>query len=479
MVIDMKVIGRTKEIETLEYCYNSAQSEFVAIYGRRRVGKTFLVRELFNDRITFYASGIFSEGIESQLTRWNQEIAGFDYDEINDADNWLDAFRNLNTIIEKITQSGSKHKKVIFLDEVSWLAADRKTGFLAGLDYFWNRWASGREDIMLIICGSASAWITDNIINSKGGLHNRLTRHILLNPFSLKECELFYKDRNIPFTRLQTAEAYMIFGGIPYYMNLFMPHLSLYQNVDAVYFNEGAELSNEFENLFRSLFSNSETYMHVITALASKGVGMTRNEIVNESKLSNGGNLTKILHNLMICGFIRKYKTYGNKEKDSLYQLVDFFSLFDIKFRGRKEEYSNDYWLQISSTPLYHAWSGFSYEKLCLLHIPQINKKLGISGIRTSVYAWSGDMNGSRSQIDLVIQRADRVINLCEVKFSSGVYAIEKKYADTIRNKRLAFAYNTKTRSALHNTMITTYGVARNIESAEIISTVILDDLFE
>ena len=475
----MKIIGRTKEIETLEYCYNSTKSEFVAVYGRRRIGKTFLVRELFQDRIMFYASGILNEGIESQLTQWNREIAGFNYDEIKDADNWLDAFRNLNAVIEKISLGGNKHKKVIFLDEVSWLAVNKKAGFLAGLDYFWNRWASGREDIMLIICGSASTWITENIINSKGGLHNRLTRQILLNPFTLKECELFYQDRNIPFTRLQTAEAYMIFGGIPYYMNLLMPHLSLYQNVDAVYFNEGAELRNEFENLYKSLFSNSEIYMHVINALASKGIGMTRNEIVKETGLSNGGNLTKILHNLIICGFVRKYKTYGNKEKDSLYQLVDFFSLFDIKFRGRKEEYSNDYWLQISTTPLYHAWSDFSYEKLCLLHIPQITKKLGISGVRTAIYAWSGEMNGSRSQIDLVIERADRVINLCEVKFSSGVYAIEKKYAETIRNKRLAFAYNTKTRSALHNTMITTYGVVRNLESAEIISTVVLDDLFE
>jgi len=475
----MKIIGRVNEIEILEYCYNSMQSEFVAVYGRRRIGKTFLVRELFKDRITFYASGIFNETTENQLNLWNREIVGFNYEEIKDADNWLDAFINLNTIIEKSSLKDNKQKKVIFLDEVSWFAGNKKAGFLAGLDYFWNRLVSSRDDIMLIICGSASTWITDNIINSKGGLHNRLTRQILLNPFTLKECELFYQDRNIPFTKLQIAEAYMIFGGVPYYMNLFMPHLSLYQNVDAVYFNEGAELRNEFENLYRSLFSNSEIYIHVINTLASKGIGMTRNEIVNKSKLSNGGNLTKILHNLIICGFIRKYKTYGNKEKDSLYQLVDFFSMFDIKFRGRREEYSEDYWLQIFSTPLYHAWSGFSYEKLCLLHIPQITKKLGISGIRTSIYAWSGEMNGSRFQIDLVIERADKVINLCEVKFSSGMYAVEKKYAEIIKNKRLSFAYNTNTRSALHNTLITTYGVVRNIESAEIISTVVLDDLFE
>ena len=473
------IIGRANEIEILEYCYNSPQSEFVAVYGRRRVGKTFLIRELFKGRIMFYATGVFNETIEGQLNGWNREIANFNYSDIKDADNWIDAFVNLNTVIEKASREGNTSKKVIFLDEVSWFAVNKKTDFLAGLDYFWNRWASGREDVMLIICGSASTWITDNIINSKGGLHNRLTRQILLNPFTLKECELFYKDSSIPFTRLQMAEAYMIFGGIPYYMNLLMPHLSLYQNVDAVYFSEGAELRNEFENLYRSLFSNSETYIKVINALATKGIGMTRNEIVTESKLSKGGNLTKILNNLTVCGFIRKYKSYGKKEKDSLYQLIDFFSMFDIKFRSRREEYSNDYWLQISTTPLYHTWSGFSYEKLCLLHVPQITRKLGISGTRTSVYAWSGYMDGTGSQIDLVIERADRVINLCEVKFSSSVYAIDKKYAETIRNKRLSFAYNTNTRSALHNTMITTYGITRNIESAEIISCVVLDDLFE
>jgi hypothetical protein len=474
----MNIVGRKSEIEILEYCYNSNQSEFVAVYGRRRVGKTFMVRELFKDRLTFYASGILNQDTKTQLAQFNKEIAGFNYAGIEDADDWISAFENLNTVIEKMRQSGNNRKKVIFLDEIPWLAGKKKSGFLAGLDYFWNRWASSRNDVMLIICGSAATWIADNVINNTGGLHNRLTRHILLQPFTLKECELFYEERRIPFTRKQTAEAYMIFGGIPYYMNLFMPHLSLYQNVDAVYFSEGAELRNEFNNLYDSLFCNSETYIHVISALASKGIGMTRNEIVNASGLSDGGSLTKIINNLVTCGFVRKYKTYGNKEKDSLYQLIDFFSMFDIKFREKRDTYSSDYWLQISTTPSYHVWSGFSFEKLCLLHTPQIMKKLGIAGIRTSVYAWNGDMDGSKAQIDLVIERADKVINLCEVKFSSDIYAIDKNYAEVIRKKRFAFAYSTKTRFALHNTMITTYGVTRNVESAEIISNVVLDDLF-
>jgi hypothetical protein len=303
-------------------------------------------------------SGVLNGDTATQLTQWNQETAVYNCDKVKDADNWLDAFRNLNTIIEELSAKGNKTKKVIFLDEVPWLAVNKNSGFLAGLDYFWNRWASGRDDVMLIICGSAASWITENVINNRGGLHNRLTRQILLNPFTLKECESFYQDRKIPFTRMQTAEAYMIFGGIPYYMNLFMSHLSLYQNVDAVYFSEGAELRNEFRNLYSSLFSNSETYMHVINALASKGIGMTRNEIVDKTGLSNGGNLTKLLHNLIICGFVRKYKSYGNKEKDSLYQLIDFFSLFDVKFKSKREEYSSDYKLQISSTKLYHTYSG-------------------------------------------------------------------------------------------------------------------------
>jgi AAA+ ATPase superfamily predicted ATPase len=474
----MAFIGREKEISILNGCFSSDKSEFVAIYGRRRVGKTFLVRELLGDRFTFYSTGILNGNREAQLRAWNSEISRYGCKGASEAENWIEAFGNLNMLLEQSSRAGNAGKKIIFLDELPWMAT-MHSDFLAGLDYFWNRWATSRQDVLLIICGSAASWITDNVINDKGGLHNRLTRQILLEPFTLKECEQFYKSRQIPMTRYQMVEAYMIFGGIPYYLSLMQPQLSLYQNVDGMYFAQGAELRGEFTNLYRSLYRNADNYISVIETLAKKGIGLTRTEIVAGSKISDGGSLTKILRDLSISGFIREYKAYGQKKRDSMYQLIDFFSLFDIRFRDKREEYSNDYWLRFSSTPAFYTWSGIGYEKLCLLHLPQIRKKLGISGVLTSAFSWRGEFDGNGAQVDLIIDRNDNIINLCEIKFSSGQYQIDKKYHDSLRNKKSAFSNSTRTRKAVQTTMITTFGLKKNEYSAEIVSEVMLDDLFE
>jgi hypothetical protein len=280
-------------------------------------------------------------------------------------------------------------------------------------------------------------------------------------------------------TRYQMAEAYMIFGGIPYYLSLMEPRYSLYQNVDEMYFTAGAQLQNEFTNLYRSLYRNAENYIRVIEALAKKGVGLTQTEIVAGAKITDGGSLTKILRDLSISGFIREYKAYGQKKRDSLYQLIDFFSLFDFRFRKRREDHSYDYWLRFSATPAHYAWSGYGYEKLCLLHLPQIRKKLGIAGVLTAVFSWKGEYEGSGTQIDLIIDRNDNIINLCEIKFSSGPYQIDKKYYESLRNKKTAFINATHTRKAVQTTMITTFGLKQSSYSAEITSEVVLEDLFE
>ena len=468
------IIGREKEIEVLTDCYNSKKSDFVAIYGRRRVGKTFLIRQLFEPDFTFYSTGVLNQNKSTQLKVWNNDIARYGGAGCRHADNWVDAFVNLNTLAEK----SKKTKKVIFLDEIPWMAT-MHSDFLTGLDYFWNRLISPRKDVLLIICGSAASWIADNIVNDTGGLHNRLTRQMLLQPFNLKECEHFFKSHNIPLTRYQMAEAYMIFGGIPYYLSLMSPHLSLYQNVDKMYFEQGAELCHEFQNVYRSLYKNAENYIRIIEALATKGIGLTRTEIVETTSIANGGRLTKMLSDLTISGFIRKYKSYGQKNRDSLYQLVDFFSLFDIRFRGKRDEYIEDFWLRFCATSAYSTWSGISFEKLCLLHLPQIRKKLGISGVLTSAFSWRGKFENMGAQIDLVIDRNDNVVNLCETKFASGLYQIDKKTHESIQNKKAAFVGSTRTRKAVVTTMITTFGLTKNMYSSEIMSVVMLDDLFE
>jgi len=472
----MVLIGREKEKELLNNCYDSDKSEFVAVYGRRRVGKTFLIKTLFEENFIFYATGVINGDKKAQLDVWNDEISRFGGTDIPVANNWIKAFMDLNTLIEQ-KYSKDNTKKVIFLDEIPWMATIN-SDFLAGLDYFWNRWISSRKDILLIICGSAASWITDKIINDKGGLHNRLTRQILLEPFTLKECELYFKNRNVPMTRYQIAEAYMVFGGIPFYLSLMEPRFSLYQNIDKMYFIQGAPLYNEFENLFRSLYKNAESYVKVVEILAIKGIGLSREEISKHSGITDGGSLTKILKNLSICGFIREYKAFGQKKKDSLYQLIDFFSLFDIRFRLKRDSYNNNYWLNFSSTQAHSIWSGISFEKLCMLHLHQIRKALGISGVLTSVSSWRGKHEDSGAQVDLVIDRNDNIVNLCEIKFSSEEYLIDKKFHESLRNKRTAFKYSTKTRKSVQTTMITTYGLKRNEYSGEIYSQVLLDDLF-
>ena len=469
------LVGRKKEINILRSCYESNKSEFVAIYGRRRVGKTFLVKELFEKEFTFYATGILNGDKETQLQAWNREISRFSKSDYPKAGNWIDAFENLNILVE---QSDNKGKKIIFLDEIPWMAT-LHSDFLAGLDYFWNRWASSRKDVLLIVCGSAASWITDNIINDRGGLHNRLTRKILIEPFNLSECKQYYESRNIPLTNYQMAESYMIFGGIPYYMSLMEPQLSLYQNVDKLYFAQDSELGNEFSNLYHSLYKNADRYVRVIETLAKKGIGMTRNEIASNLKISDGGRLTKILSDLTTSGFIRKYNAYGQKKKESLYQLIDFFSLFDIRFRENIEKYSSNYWLNYSTTSAFSIWGGISFEKICLLHLPQIYKKLGISGVLTKAYSWRGKHEDSGAQIDLVIDRSDNVVNICEIKFSSEPFTLQKVDSESLRNKRAIFMGSTRCKKAVITTVITTFGLKNNMYSAEIISEVTLDDLFE
>jgi hypothetical protein len=472
-----RIIGRDKERKTLQKCLESKQSEFVVIYGRRRVGKTFLVKELLGDEFAFYATGILNGTREDQLCKWNEEIVRYGGATLPAAQDWYAAFENLNTLL---TSKKTDEKKIVFLDEAPWLAT-MHAGFLSALDHYWNRWASSQKDVLLIVCGSATSWIVENIIGDRGGLHNRLTRRIWLEPFTLRECEAYFVSRGVPMTRYQMAEAYMIFGGIPYYLSLMDPSYSLYQNVDAMYFAPDAELGEEFENLYRSLFRRAENHLRVVEALTSKGKGLTREEIVDLTQWKDGGGLTKVLKDLTVSGFVRVYRPFGKKKRGSLYQLTDAFSLFHLRFRDRRSGYSPHFWLSFSATQGHAAWSGYAFEMVCLLHLEQIKKRLGILGVLTEVSSWRSteQKDGEGAQIDLVIERGDKVINLCEAKYVSEPFDIDAKYAEALRNKRAAFLRETRTRHAVQTTMITTFGVKRNAYGMEIISEVTLDDLFD
>jgi hypothetical protein len=330
----------------------------------------------------------------------------------------------------------------------------------------------------LIACGSASAWISRKLINSKGGLHNRITGRLLLRPFTLSQCEEYFRSRGIVIDRKDIAEAYMIFGGIPYYLNHWDSRYSLPQNVDRIVFKEDALLKNEFNNLYASLFNNSSQYIEVVRALSGKSKGLSRDEILTATGLTDGGTLSEILQNLEMSGFIRYYARFPDKIRGGLYQLVDNFSLFHQTFIEGNAGQNEHFWSDLHETPRLIAWRGYAFEQLCFKHINQIKWALGIAGIATDVFSWKSKNSEPGAQIDLVISRADRIVNLCEIKFAKYEYEIKKDYAEKLRNKAFAFGNETGGAGTTHLTFVTTYGVKHNAYSNMVQSEVLLDDLF-
>jgi len=452
----------------------SKRSEFVAVFGRRRVGKTFLVKSLFEKDFAFYATGVQGSNTATQIESFNKEIANFGGAELTAAANWLDAFENLTKLIAVLPH---KRKKVVFLDEISWMGASNPD-FISALDHFWNRWISSRDDVLLIVCGSATSWIIDNIVNDTGGLHNRLTDQIQLTPFTLKECEDYFLENGIPIPRYQILESYMVFGGIPYYLDFFEADRSLAQNIDRIYFAANAPLKNEYQNLFRALFKSADSHIKVVEALASKRKGLSRDEITAASKIAGGGTLTKVLADLISCGFVQEYLAFRKRKRDRLFQLIDPFTLFHLTFADKQKRLTEDFWLQYCATPAHSAWSGYAFELVCLLHMPQIKKGLGISGVLTEASSWRSKDASPGAQIDLVLDRSDKIIHLCEMKFASDEYAIDKAYSLKLREKRAAFLAETSTRKAAHTTLVTTFGLKRNEYSAEILFQMTMNDLF-
>lgn len=470
----MAIIGRKIEQEALKRFSESNKAEFIAIYGRRRVGKTYLIREFFDNQFAFYHTGLANTGIKMQLHSFNKSLNSYSTNKYSKAKTWFDSFDQLKHLLSNCNKQG---KKVVFIDEMPWMDTPR-SGFLTALEHFWNGWASGKKDILLIVCGSITSWIVDKILNNHGGLHNRVTQQINLKPFTLAECEEYYNKYHIQMSRLEMLENYMIFGGIPYYLSLMQKQFSMAQNIDNLLFAESAPLKNEFQNLYASLFKKAENHLKIVEALSKKAKGLTREEIIKITKLSNGGGVNRTLKELELSGFIRRYRNYGKKIRKSLYQLVDFYTLFYFNFLNDNTFNDAHFWTNFIENARHRAWSGYAFEQVCLAHIHQIKQKLGISGVLTNAYSWISNEKENGAQIDLIIERNDRVINLCEIKYANEEFTIDKKLDDNLRHKRGTFRYETKTRKAIHITMITTYGIKHNMYWNSIQSEVIANDLF-
>jgi AAA+ ATPase superfamily predicted ATPase len=468
------IVGRRDEQRTIGDCYDDDRPHFLVIYGRRRVGKTYLVREFFDDRFFFSYTGIANVGKEKQLQGFNQALMRYAGRPVEAATDWFAAFRELFRLIE---ESPSEGKKVVFLDELPWMDS-HKSGFLPAFECFWNAWASARPDVLLIVCGSAASWITRHIFRNRGGLYNRVTRQIWLRPFTLKECEEYLAFRNVSMSRFQVLESYMIFGGVPYYLSMFRGDKSLAQNVDDLCFGRNAALAGEYQALFSTLFGRPEGYIAAVEALAKKARGLTRTEVADALGRTSGGSLAKTLEELERCDFIRKYHSFGKRNRDALFQLSDPFVLFYHRYLQDNKKSDPQFWTHASNTGERNAWSGYAFEQTCLHHLGQIRHALGISGILTYTSSWRSTAAEPNVQIDLVIERADGIVDLCEMKFSHSAYAVTREYDERLRRRRWAFQGETHTTKTLHTALITTFGVAPHSYRGEFQSEVVMDDLF-
>lgn len=470
------IVGRTEYLETFQELFQSGKSEFVAVYGRRRVGKTFLIRTAFEGRFTFQVTGLSNASMMQQITNFNlalrKAMPEHDYTEAKD---WLSAFGQLITFLE----SKGKEKKVVFIDELPWFDTP-KSGFISALEHFWNSWASMRNDILLVVCGSAASWMINKLINNKGGFHNRITKRMKIVPFTLNECERFLETKNALLDRYQIVQLYMVLGGIPFYWDEVKSGKSAVQNIEEICFGESGILRSEFNNLYKSLFNKHEKHSAIINALAKKSMGLSRDEIISETGLPNAGSTSRMLDELEESGFILKYNPLGKKTRNSIYQLVDFYSLFYLKFITETHPKDTNQWINLNDSPKQRAWSGYAFEQVCLAHLPQIKKVLGISGIHSTSSVWRSSTLKNGAQVDLVIDRRDQVINLCEMKFSINKFIINEKYAEELRNKIGVFKTETKTRKSVFLTLITTYGLQQNAYSIGLVQNdITMNALFD
>lgn len=472
----LQLIGRDKEQQLLQKYIVSERSEFIAVYGRRRVGKTFLITETFKDTLDFDMTGVIDGDREDQLVSFNMSLKESGY-EGKRVTNWYEAFDALKEVVKNKI---SAHRPVIlFIDELPCLDTPR-SGLVKALDLFWNGWANRQDCVKLIVCGSATTWIVDNIIDNHGGLHNRITHEMHIHPFTLHDVEAYLAVHGFKWNRLTVAQTYMVFGGIPYYLSLLDNDLSLPANIDRLFFSRDAELRKEFARLFKSLFKSPQGYVDLIQLLAANKKGLTRKEISDKLKKDSGGHLTKLLVNLENCDFIRKYNVRERKinSNNGIYQLTDFYIQFYHDF-CRQHITDEHFWENSINSPKQNNWFGLAYERLCMAHIPQVKKALGIQRIRTEYYSWRSKASVPAAQVDLVIERADQIVSLCEIKYSKGVYSLDAKEEERLRNRMTGFAEETKVREAVQLVLVTTYGLKDNAHSSEVNDRVVLDDLFQ
>ena len=478
------MIGRKREFELLQEAMDKDRAQLITVYGRRRVGKTFLINEFFHNKYAFKHTAVspLNEDrkpkrnllkIQLQEFYYSLRSYGISSEELVPGD-WFAAFHMLQGLLEK---KDDGNNLVIFMDELPWMDTPR-SNFMPAFEHFCNDWVLARKNVRLVVCGSATSWMLDKLLNNKGGLYGRVTLPIFVEPFTLHECREFFRAGEYAMDEYDIVQAYMAFGGIPYYLDLFRKGLSVPQNFDAILYGRQAPLRDEYDKLFSSQFSNPEELQRIVTILAGKRSGYTRNEIAEKGKYLSGGGLTRMLSALENSAFITQYTPFG--EKVSKYRLSDPFCIFYLKHVKDNRDAST-YWQSFFNSPAASNWAGHAFEEVCFAHIRQIKKALGIGDVITRESSWivPGGESEKGMQIDLVIDRDDRKICLCEMKFRQGMFSVDKEYASKIQTRIGRTMELTENSKPIISVLITTYGLLRNDYSGKFQKVITLEDLFQ
>ena len=473
------IIGREAEQHQLLQALETEESQFIAVYGRRRVGKTYLIRQSYKDKFAFQHAGLAKATKKEQLKEFAESLRRYGLKDVKTPSDWQDAFHRLIDLLEK----KPKGKKIVFIDELPWLDT-HKSNFVSAFEHFWNGWASERDDIILVVCGSATSWIIKKIVRNRGGLHNRVTRLIYLQPFTLRECRQYAEKRHLALGDKDLILAYMAFGGGPYYWSLIDRGEPLTEAFDRLFFAPQAVLQNEFDALYASLFKNAGYYIKIVEALGTIKAGMQRSELLKAAKLSNNTTFKTALKELEECNFIRHYNAIGKKTKETTFQLMDNYTLFYFHFLRNNNTQDAHFWEHTVGQDVQTTWQGLAFERVCLWHVDEIKRTLGISGMLTSVSSWSyiptpeeKAAGAQGAQIDLLIERKDNVLMVCEMKYYKDLVSVDANYANHIRTRNAIFAERMKVSSAMINTLITPFGLVKGRNSDVFDKVVTIQDL--
>lgn len=455
------MVGRERQTKQMLELLNKKRSSFIAVTGRRRIGKTFLIDEVYKEHFCLRITGIQDVTTDIQIRNFTEKIIAYSNEPIVTLpQNWQEVFMLLKRYLQKLSK---RKKHVIFIDELPWIATKR-SGFIQLLAHLWNDYLSKEKHFILVVCGSATSWIAKKIVNDKGGFHNRLSEQIQLKPFTLSETKTFLKSRGIKLTDQAIAELYMVFGGIPYYLEQVQKGQSVQQIISNLCFSENGVLKYEYQNLYRALFEHPENHEAIVAALAKTSKGLTRSELIAASKVKAGGPYTRAMEDLLLSSFVEEITPFGKKKRGAVYRLTDEYSIFYHRFIHPNLKKEPQIWKTIYASQSYKIWTGFAFENLCKRHIMQLKKAMGISGIYSeqSGFQEKGKQDKKGYQIDLLINRNDNVINLCECKFYNDIFSMSKSYADLVRTKRNTFINSTQTKKTVFNTLITLYGAEKN-----------------